>query len=95
MKTSTIKPVRFGCCRCSKPVGKMSIAVCGCCGRVYCARCLEVAELYLRLSAERVVAALGSPKEHLCLEELFAAIDKALIGEFLEWLPVPPRDKGH
>jgi hypothetical protein len=97
MKTLTIKPVQCGCCRCSRkvPEKEMPIVVCECCGRIYCLPCLEAAELYLRLSAERVSAALGSPKERLCLEELFAAIDKALQGELLECLPVPPREKGH
>src|SRR5436305_9021487 len=95
MKNVDVEPVRAGCCKCSEAVPRgEKFAVCVDCGRIYCVRCVAAAILYWLEYKERVDAALAESTGR-CMEELFAVIDRILLEEELESLPVPLRDQGH
>jgi hypothetical protein len=96
MRLIVITPGQIGCCGCSKTVPVDDpVAVCRCCGRFYCTRCYETALAFLSENRERVDAALGGPRDSYCMEEVLAELEKALLEELLNSIPVPPRDQGH
>ena len=95
-QTSEEPAPQYGCARCSELIPDPEPpVVCNCCQSIYCLRCFTQLTDFIWKHEREVNEALRANPDRDCLEVLFEAIDRFMLEELLNSIPVPSRGKGH